>query len=133
MFAAGDAFLFPSEKASLRHFFILISDPELDAGALVLVNLTTWDDEDCANDSCILEPRDWPDVKFLKHMSYIEYGEARQMSLAALRHLVETDQVKRRKNVGPDLLARLLEGARETPHLKWKHRQVLEDQGLIDE
>ena len=56
MLAAGDAFVLPlGDDPTVKHFFVVISDPSQDAQRVVFVNVTSW--EEGKDDVCFLDPR----------------------------------------------------------------------------
>ena len=131
MLRAGDCLLIadPADESS-AHFGIVISDPSLNAQSILLVGLTTW--EDYKDDSCILEPADWPELSFLRHRSCIDYRHALCASEAEIETWVKSGRAQFRGSVTPALLDRARRGAQETRFLAMKYVLLLADQGLIE-
>jgi len=112
------------------HLFIVISDPSQNTECILLVGVTTW--EEYKDDSCILEPADWPDLDFLKHRSCIDYRHAIAASEAEVEAWIKTKRARVREPASPRLLERVRQGAKETTYLAMKYQLLLNDQGLIE-
>ena len=131
MLAAGDAFLLPlGDDPTIKHLFVVISDPSQDAQRVVFVNVTSW--EEGKDDACFLDPAYWAAAcPFIQHESCIEYRRARAVPSSMIEKWFEDGVAERRDNVGPQLLRKILEGAQESRFLPNNCILILADQGLI--
>ena len=128
MISLGDTFLLPGTRPDEgRHLFVVISDPVRSPDDVVLVPLTTF--EHYKDQSCILNVGDHP---FVKHPTCIGYSDAQCSPVKKLGQLLESRDIRRRKPMCEDVLARILEGAAKTRMLPSKCDMILHGQGLID-
>jgi len=128
MISAGDVLRIGDSGAkSPWHYFVVISDPNLNSQKILLVCFTTW--EDWKDDTCHISPADG--FSFIRHQSCVDYAAARTESAQTLKRMMEAGAAKIVQNVGPDLLARIRKGARETNRLASKYWILLNDQELI--
>jgi len=121
--SAGDTFLL---STPYNHLYVACSDPAIDSEQIVLVNLTTFEEEE--ESCCIINAGEHP---FVVRKSCIRYKDARIASATALRKLAESGQMAPREAVPSDLLARIRNGASESDFFPEGCRRILEDQSLI--
>ena len=74
------------------HPFFVLSDPALNAGKVLCVNLTTLDDE-CADDECILDENDYAWIK-PNHPTAVAFSRARVWDVTKLEYCLETGFLK---------------------------------------
>ena len=123
----GDTFLL-ADVGINNHLFILISDPALDPARIVTANFTSWRAD--KDQSCIVEVGEH---RFIKRRSCVYYGEDRLITLPAYERLLASAHLVRHDPLTAALLARVLSGAAGSPFLPLGNRQILADQGLIDD
>jgi hypothetical protein len=121
--SAGDTFLL---SHPYNHLYVVCSDPTLDAEHVVLVNFTTFEQEE--ESCCIVNPGEHP---FITRKSCIRYKDARIAATVALRKLLDLGQMNRREPVSGDLLTRIRNGASESDFLPEGCRHIPEAQSLI--
>lgn len=68
---------------------------------------------------------------FIKHKTYVNYRDALVVQIGNLEKFENTELITRMKPVDDILLAKILEGAENSPFLKFEIRKILEDQDLI--
>jgi len=123
---AGDTFVF--HDGSDNHLWVVISNPELDVTAfVVIVNLTTY--KVGKDSACILNPEDHP---FIKHETCVQYADARAVSNVILDRLADTVTIVLQGPVTPEVLDRIRRGAAESRFIPEGCRKVLVEQGLIE-
>lgn len=122
----GDVFL-PADLRINDHPRVVISHPQTDPEAVVLVNFTGFDDL-YKDDSCILEVGDYA---WLTKRTCISYRDAKLAKETDLDALVRRELLRVMPPVSDAVLAKILEGAERTEELPGKCRRVLERQGLI--
>jgi hypothetical protein len=119
---AGDSFI-PAKP--FDHLWIILSDPTADPQQVVIVNCTTWPDEE---ETCILRRGDHP---FIKHKTAVRYSDARITTVDDLSTLVKNKLLTPKAPVSADVLQRVRDGASASDFLREGVRRVLEDQGVI--
>lgn len=110
------------------HWWIIVSDPQQNSNKIVIVNSTSWKGTGREDSSCILEEGEHP---FLKQKSYIIYDGASFVNLIRLKDWKRLNKIKMLESVSEELLGKILAGAKTSPFLKFKYKDVLEKQGLI--
>ena len=113
----------PEKKA---HLLVVISDPEQDPYRLAVVTLTSSD----IDKSCTLGPRDHP---FIRKTTHVAYGHARIGGVGVLEAAVRSGTLEAREPMGPEVLARIRQGAASSIHLPNGCRELLQAQGLLDD
>ena len=101
---AGDTF-FVRDRSVDTHLWVIISDPEIDAGRVLMVSLTTY--EPYKEDVCLIDVGDHPRVG---HKTCVAYIEARMTTLAKLTALKEGGHLSVQTPVSESLLARIRAG-----------------------
>jgi hypothetical protein len=124
---AGDTFTFVDKKLD-NHLWVVISDPMLDvADPVVIVSLTTY--KEGKDRTCVLEPGDHP---FIRHPSVVYYIGAMDVSNAGLESCANEGRLLLQGAVSPEVLARVRQGAAQSPFIPEGCRKTLIRQGLID-
>ena len=126
---AGDTFLIPEPGTSLdSHLWIVLSDPSVDADKVLIVNLTSFRDD--KDQSCILLPGDHP---FVTKKTCVNYGGIKVVAAADLERLLTAGHMKAHEPFGADVLERIRQSAAKSSHIKYAHRLILIDQGVVDD
>ena len=87
-------------------------------------------DESCKNDTCVLRPSDGH--PFIKHYSYVVYEKAVLYSVARLKALEKSGEIKPMTPFLPETLKKILKGADVvSPRLRADCWLVLDEQGVI--
>ena len=123
----GDTLLL-QDKSIDEHLWVVISQAHVDPDHVVIVNLTSHDDQE-KDSSCVLDVEDHP---WIKHKTSVRYRDARIAKDAELDLLVKTGALKTLAPASDALIGRILDGAQSTVHLPMKCRAILEAQGLIE-
>jgi hypothetical protein len=123
---AGDTF-FLAGGAADRHLRVIISDPAIDPERVLFVSLTSYDLT--KEDVCLLDVGDHP---FVKHKTYVAYGDAREAPLGALIQLRNAGQLRPNEPVSLELLDRIRRGVSLSRAIKLKHVELMLDQRLLD-
>lgn len=123
----GDTFRLANSRTN-SHLFVIISDPTQDPDHIVTVNFTSSNQN--TDQSCVMEVGEHP---FLKWQSCVYYGgQDRLITLAEYKRCLRSGDLLPHKPVSKDLLTRILNGAATSPFLPLGSRQILVEQGLID-
>ena len=110
------------------HLCVVISDPAQDPDEIVLVALTTR--ESWKEEACVLYSGDHP---FVEHDTCVDYAIFNEFfTLAQLRKALATGKAKQRESVTPEVLSRILTGARESRRIPMAFLNLLTRQGLLD-
>src|SRR5260370_35765078 len=104
--SAGDTFFLAHPY---NHLYVVCSDPAMDGENVVLVNVTTFDQEEEA--CCIINAGKHP---FVTRKSCIRYKDARIAAVGAIRKLQDAGTMTSREPVSSNLLARMRHGASES-------------------
>jgi hypothetical protein len=123
----GDTFTFASVRVG-RHLHIIISDPAKDPHQIVTANFTTCPPQ--VDKSCVVSRKDH---SFLRHQSYVWYGQNRLLSLALFESSLNSGALILNDPVSQELLKRILNGASVTQHIPIKNLEILQAQGLLDD
>jgi hypothetical protein len=121
--SAGDTFFLAHPY---NHLYVVCSDPAMDGENVVLVNVTTFAQEEEA--CCIINAGEHP---FVTRKSCIRYKDARIAAVEAIRKLQDAGKMTSREPVSSNLLARIRDGASESDFLPEGCRRILENQFLI--
>jgi hypothetical protein len=110
------------------HLHIIISDPAANPNSIVTANFTSWRvDKD---QSCVVEVGEHPQVT---RRSCVDYRRERCITLAQFNSAVSSGRVTPQTPVSEALLRRIVAGAALSPFIPLGNRQLLVDQGLIDQ
>jgi hypothetical protein len=123
---AGTTFLL-KEKTLDNHLWVVLSDPKIDPGKVLLVSLTTA--TALKEQICLLEVGDHPWIRH-KTCAYYEYPKV--VSLATLYKLKDTGQLDLREPLSPAVLERMREGAALSTRMPLAMAEILIEQGLIE-
>lgn len=124
---AGETFFFREKQA---HFWIVLSDPALDASRVLLVNVTTFQrGSSHKEDVCRLYPGDHG---FIEHESCINYHDSRVYPDAHLTSMLARDRIVLHDALEPHILKRIRDGASLSRRIPFEHLEILLDQGLLD-
>jgi hypothetical protein len=109
-----------------HHLWLILSDPEINADKVVIVNLTTHtlDEEP----HCILQKGDHP---FIKHKTAIRYRDSKCVALPQLEDLVASGGLRKHNPLSAAILKKIRDGASLSKYLPEGCRQILEEQGII--
>lgn len=123
-FAPGDAILVkdPRPWDDRRHLYIVITASESNPKNLMLLPCVETRTDWSRDLSCTLEPGDHP---FLKSPSVVNYRDAIAISPAGLDELIVRGHGRVKESVSPEVLARIIEGARRSPNLDLDKRAML--------
>ena len=111
-----------------RHLQVVISDPQRSPYTVVLANFTSWAPD--LEQVCEVQPGEHP---WVVNRTLAYYGRTRmapESSFAAM-FAARPPLVTASVPLSPDLLRRVLDGARRSVDLDLRARQVLTQQGLI--
>lgn len=122
----GDTFL---RTDSDKHLWIVLSDPDIDSGTVLLVNMTTWNIT--RESACILQRGDHPWVRHKTCINYDDYDTV-VTTLADLQNARNAGAIRPQKPLSKAVLKRVLEGAAKSERLSLEKAEILESQGLID-
>jgi hypothetical protein len=123
---AGDAF-YVKDRSVDTHLWVVISDPERDAGRVLIVSLTTY--EPYKEDVCLLDVGDHPRVT---HRTCVAYNEARLTTLEKLIALRDGGHLSVQAPVSEGLLTRIRAGVSRSTKIKYQYIELLLEQGVID-
>ncbi|MBX9792337.1 MAG: hypothetical protein K2Y37_25840 [Pirellulales bacterium] len=123
----GDAFLLEDRDID-PHLWVVISHPQENAQAVVIVNLTSLGPT--KDQSCVLNVGDHP---WISHATCVHYADAKCVSEETIDQLVAKSLLQPREPAADALLAKILRGAAITDAMPIKCRRVLVDQDLIDD
>jgi hypothetical protein len=124
----GDTFLTIAQQSGVTaHLWIIVSDPQQNPHAVVLVNFTTWTHG--KDQSCVLIPGDYP---FINRPTAVNYREAKKTSDAKLHQLIEAGLLKPLERINQSVLDKILRGAEASVHTPMWMLDILQQQGLID-
>jgi len=122
---AGDTFWFSDRE---EHFWMVISDPEVDPSQVVIVNMTGWRrDKDQA---CLINPGDHPAVT---KNSVVNYAESRVYSNAHLDDMDGRGTILVREPLSASILEMIRVGAAKTDRIPLGHKEILIVQELIEQ
>jgi len=123
----GDCFINEPAHDLPRHLWIIISDPDVDPGNILIVNVTSW--RDFHDQACVLNPGDHERIH---EKSCVNYPAAKVTSAAVLQDAFDKRLVHAQPPCRQDILNRILQGAYLSDEIKGMHKKLLRDQGLID-
>jgi adenylyl- and sulfurtransferase ThiI len=113
-----------------RHYYFIISDPSLDPGNVVAVNMTTFRGFGSEDHSCVLSEGEH---QIIRHKSWIKYEKAEVTSLKMLNHRYAVNAISEvvSEKCRSVVMRRILAGAAASGMTPKKVRVILERQGLI--
>ena len=123
----GDVFRIKSASlGGVKHRCIVASSHSSDS-VVVVLPITSWDD--WKDESCIISKQDYSP---LAHNSCIDYHNGEIVSIAAIQRGLVSREIQRCPNVSPELLAKVLNGVKDSRFLKFECLNLLHKQGLVD-
>jgi len=123
---AGYTFVFYGSLDN--HLWVAISDPLIDADQpVVIVSFTSY--REGKDPTCILHPGDH---SFITRDTAVYYADAREVPHSHLEDLANSGKLVRKDNLTTQVLARIRQGAAESPHIPLGCRKILVEQGLIE-
>jgi hypothetical protein len=120
---AGDVFIFP--EAVDDHHWTIVSDPTANSGRVVIVRFVTW--KEWSDHACELQAGDHP---FIKHLTCVDYPEAREVTLEMLNNLHSAGRLKLKSPLSPQIRQRIRDRAIDS-RIPSGQFQILREQGLI--
>ena len=127
MVKQGDAFrLAASDDPSVKHIYIVVSEPAKDPDKVVMVLLTTF--ESWKDESCTIDAGEHPRVT---RLTCVDYWAAKTVSVWQIENWIADKRATPCEPVGPELLARILRGAQETRQLSDACHRILHEQHLL--
>lgn len=123
---AGDAF-YLSHRSADGHLWVIISDPDKDAGRVLFVSMTSYDVT--KEDACLIEAGEHPRVT---HRTCINYQLTRHSAGDVLDRLRDTNFLRMQPPVSGDLLARIRRGVSRSRRIAFEHVEFLAGQDLLD-
>lgn len=123
----GDTF-FIKQNGQLfdSHLWVVISDPNVDAEAIVVVSLTTWDRD--KDQSCILMPGYH---SFIHHKTCVSYRDAKIISARFYQRNLELGLIIPSDPASDDMVDEIIRGAGATRFIPLGCREILARQDLI--
>lgn len=125
-FCTGDTFVNQATVLVRSHLWAIISDTQQSIDKIVIVNVTSSPIDGDA--SCLLKSGEHP---FIKHDTYVNYHEAKVVTLALLDELQAKGLITSHACLDCDVLARIRQGAMQSQFTKTAVRKVLDDQNLV--
>jgi predicted class III extradiol MEMO1 family dioxygenase len=125
-FAYGSVFRNKETRGARRHPWVIVSDPEMDAENVLVVNLTDMNHHH--DHSCILREEDNPEN--IEKPSCVAYQFANVTSIARLVNIEKS--LDRKAYLDEACMEKILAGAADSDELKNSHRELLRRQRLID-
>ena len=122
----GDTFRLSNTSIEI-HLHIIISNPSQHNNKIVTVNFTSWRDD--KDQSCIVEVGEH---SFIKVRSCVDYRRNTLISLDTYEQCLKSGDIVSYDPVSEILLKRIIDGARISPYISYGSRQILADQGLIN-
>ena len=110
------------------HLIIIISEPARGPERIVTANFTSWRPD--KDQSCLVEAGEH---SFVKKRSCVEYRRDKLMTLSQYDAHMASGRLTAHDPVSQALLNRILRGAAKSPYIPLGNRQILVDQGLIDD
>jgi hypothetical protein len=121
----GDTFL---RADSDKHLWLIISDPALDPENVVIVNLTTLDDQ--KESVCILKRGDHP---WVRHDSCVNYRDAVVTSLEKLAKARKGKAIIVKSPLKAAVLVRIQQGVADSQRMPLDIANILIEQGLVED
>ena len=108
-------------KRAPYHRWLILSDPARTGGDVLLVSLTTFDDE-CENDECVLTPQDYHE---LTHNTAVAFSFKRIGPARALNAAVKAGEFRVLNPMPEETLQRILDVAADSEYLGEIHKKLL--------
>jgi hypothetical protein len=124
--AEGDTFLAASRTGDTKHLWLIITDPRLNGGQVIIVNLTTQKKD--SETTCVISPGEHP---FVKHSTVVNYQDACECPVnsieGALGKLTST-HIEAREPLSAEILKRVKLGALASPAIKRRYKAIIKEQ-----
>lgn len=128
MIDAGSTFQVGSPGSSLdTHLWIVVSEPSVAPDTVVIVNFTSWSEDE--DQGCVVKLGEHP---FVRHKTCVKYVGAKLTSAQQLKMLIGAGKLRPNAAVSSKLLERIRQGAAKSEYFPLGYRRILEDQGLVD-
>lgn len=119
MITAGTAFYIEVPRTSNKHIWVVITKPDSEEQAVVMVNFTSVKDGRSPFDpTTVIEPSEFEGV--LTTLSCVRYSDARIATVTSLLLILETQFVERKDDCPSALLCKLQQGVLESPQTPHK-------------
>lgn len=116
----GDTFIF-KDTPTTEHLWMIVTNTSHPSGKVVIVNFTGWRDYHCQ--CCVVMPGDHP---FVVKKTSVYYDDARVVSVANLTAAMAGPAIKHHTPLSPELLTRILTGAKLSDRLPLAAKQMIE-------
>lgn len=108
-------------KSAPYHRWLILSDPKRTGGDVLLVSLTSFDDE-CEDDECVLSPKEYGE---LTHDTAVAFSFKRIGPAKALNTAVKAGEFRVLDAMPAATLARILKAAAGSDYLGATHKALL--------
>ena len=108
------------------HYWMIISDPQIDPDKVLLVSFTSFDRFN--DQACVLNVGDHP---VIVHKTTVEYPRAKVTTDSALESLRSAGRLDFFAPLEPQLLTKIRNGAMTSTRIQIEVAQILIDQGLV--
>ena len=108
-------------RSAPYHRWLILSDPARTGGSVLLVSLTTFDDE-CEDDECVLTPADYTE---LDHETAVAFSFKRIGPARALNAAVKSGDFRVLDAMPEETLKQVLKAARHSEYLGEIHKRLL--------
>lgn len=108
-------------RSAPYHRWLVLSDPKRTGGDVLLVSLTSFDDE-CEDDECVLTPDDYDE---LDHDTSVAFSFKRIGPAKALNAAVKANEFRLLDEMPEKTLKRILEVAADSEYLGDTHKALL--------
>jgi hypothetical protein len=127
-FKLGSLFFNAETPDTPRHPWIVLSDPEKNPSAIVLVNLSTKPGPD--DPPCIVEPREH---RAISQRSYVRFEKALRTTRKALDAGLAGNALSLSEEISAMVLERVQQGFLASRHVSRELKKILTDQGFVSE
>ena len=125
-FIGGTTFQYSGPDTD-NHLWVVVSDPLYDENHVVVVSFTTYRPRKDA--TCLIEPGEH---EFVTITTCVQYLASRDVKLGVLEEWLDSGRIVTKAPVKPDLLARIRQGAVDSPQTPYRAKTILIDQGLAN-
>ena len=117
----GWSILIPSGPGRKKHLFFVLNEVEdKREWSVVLAPVSSMREK--GDSTCILKPGDHP---FIKHKSFVEYGQCRTDSLTHLEQQVKSGNWERKDDASQRLIERIIDGLFDSPQTKPRIQKLI--------
>src|SRR5437870_13222063 len=120
---AGTTFL---RADSDRHLWIVISDPAVDPGQVLIVNLTTLDER--KEKVCLLHVGEHP---WVRHETCVNYADAVVTTVSKLLAAKDAGAIMLQEPLAPAALQRIRDAAMDSTRISLDNADILINQRLV--